>query len=536
MKMLFALNGWRLQQQQWTTIGRQLCRQLRRQRHNRQLMIAGGDSGHHYSRKQQLRPQSTCISSPTPPSPTNKPFIQCKPSAAAILPKRLNIKNALITEPSGDQLVAISGWIRFVRKQRPVFIHINDGSDRRNLQVVISGKDVIKNLTIKDLHHGCCVRCVGHLMPSPGPKQPTELLCQSLEIVGACDPLEYPFVDKGLTHDTTAAYCRQYPHLRQRLSIYQSLARIRSEAQNAVHMYCKQNDFIQTTAPLITSNDCEGGGHVFSIKSPYCNQDNQYYFDRQTYLTVSSQLHLEAMARSLSRVYTISQCFRAERSLSRRHLAEFLMFEAEEAFVDTVDELMDRVETVCKFIAYYLSNQCTDDFNYLIKETNYEYFDNFLQKRYVRMTYNDAIDVLTKCPKYATTLKSGHNLSAEHERYLVDYSGNVPVFVTHFPANVKPFYMKQSDGKALCFDLLSPISGEICGGSLREDDYKVLDNRLIDLNLKDNFDWYLDLRRFGNTITGGFGIGFDRLIQTLTGIQNIRDVTTFPRYWHNCQL
>ncbi|CAG2165629.1 unnamed protein product [Oppiella nova] len=389
---------------------------------------------------------------------------------------KMNVKNALRCQPS-DQLIAISGWVKSSRKQKPIFLHINDGSVHKHIQVVIN-EDVVHTLA-KELHNGCCVRCVGRLVKSPGPKQPVELLCQSIDIMGSCDPNAYPFVDKSLDYKTQ--YFRQFPHLRQRQPLFQSLARLRSEAMNAIHMYGRQHDFTNVTTPLLTSNDCEGGGHVFTVKSPFCTEDN-LYFNRQTYLSVSSQLHLEAMARSLSRVYTLSQCFRAEQSLSRRHLAEFLMYESEEA-----------------------------------------------------MTYNEAIETLRKTTKYED-LKSGQNLNAEQERLLVECMDNIPVFVTHFPANVFIQYILLTNRPALCFDLLAPISGEICGGSVREDSLTELENRINDLKMSDSLDWYLDLRRFGNTITGGYGIGFDRLMQTMTGIPNIRDVSTFPRFLHNCLL
>ncbi|CAG2100088.1 unnamed protein product [Medioppia subpectinata] len=451
-----------------------------------------------------------------------------------------------IVETSGHQNTTThpSGWVKSSRKQKPVFLHVNDGSIHKHIQVVID-EDVVQT-SVKELYNGCCVRCVGRLVSSPGPKQPVELLCESIDIMGSCDPNTYPIVDKS--KDYKLSYFRPYLHLRQRQPMFQSLARIKSETMNAIHMYGKHNDFTNVTTPLLTSNDCEGGGHVFNVRvmigsllgdemgsqSPFCGEDN-LYFDRPTYLSVSSQLHLEAMARSLSRVYTLSQCFRAEQSLSRRHLSEFLMFESEEAFVESVDEVMDRVETICKFIAYYISNNCREDLKLIHKETNYKYFDKIANKRYVRMTYNEAIQELRKTKKYAD-LKSGQNLNAEQERLLVDSMDNCPVFVTHFPANVRPFYMKQSNGEALCFDLLAPISGEICGGSVREDSLTELERRINELNLSESLDWYLDLRRFGNTITGGYGIGFDRLIQTMTGIPNIRDVTAFPRYLHSCLL
>ncbi|KPM06172.1 asparagine-tRNA ligase, mitochondrial-like protein [Sarcoptes scabiei] len=316
------------------------------------------------------------------------------------------------------------------------------------------------------------------------------------------------------------------PHLRPRLRYFQSILRIRNELNKAIRDYMESNDFFEVQVPCITTNDCEGGGECFTL-SPmnWQNDGNKFYFGRPVFLTSSGQLHLEALAR-------------AEKTMSQKHLSEFQMLEVEESFIFDLDTLLDRVEDLIKHLIRWLESKCDEDLAYLLATNAFEtQFDALKRCHFIRISYEEARNILAE--NFPQIKTNNLNLNAQMERFLLKYFQNKFIFITKFPFELKPFYMKRScDANTMdCFDLLAPISGEICGGSLREHILENLEDNLYTKNMStDQLQWYLDLRRFGSGASGGFGLGFDRLIQTICGVRNIKDVATFPRWPYHCHL
>uniref|UniRef100_A0A3B5A469 Asparaginyl-tRNA synthetase 2, mitochondrial n=1 Tax=Stegastes partitus TaxID=144197 RepID=A0A3B5A469_9TELE len=397
----------------------------------------------------------------------------------------------------------VSGWVRSVRPQKAnLFLHVNDGSSLQPLQVVASSFFPPSELRL--LTFGSAVEVTGILKKSPHKKQSVELEADQILVVGECDPVDFPFKIKerhGLE------YIRQYPHLRCRTNAFSSLLRIRSEATTAIHSYFKENDFVQIHTPIITSNDCEGAGELFQVEpsGPEIVED-EYFFSVPTFLTVSGQLHLEVISGAFSRVYTFGPTFRAENSQSRRHLAEFYMVEAEISFTQSIEDLTKVMEDMFKSATEHVLAHCVEDVDLFHKHVT---------------------------PGH----RWGCDLKTEHEKYLVKHCGNIPVFVTDYPYDLKPFYARDNqdhpERTAAAVDLLVPGVGELCGGSLREERLDLLRARA---GLEDTYSWYLDLRRFGSVPHGGFGLGFERYLQCILGVDNIKDVIPFPRFSHSCLL
>uniref|UniRef100_A0A3B4FPQ1 Asparaginyl-tRNA synthetase 2, mitochondrial n=1 Tax=Pundamilia nyererei TaxID=303518 RepID=A0A3B4FPQ1_9CICH len=397
-----------------------------------------------------------------------------------------------------NQSYALWGWVRSVRAQKAnVFLHVNDGSSLQSLQVVASSE-----LSDPLLTFGSAVEVTGILKKSPHQKQPVELDAKQINVVGECNPVDFPFKIKerhGLE------YIRQFPHLRCRTNAFSSLLRIRSEATAAIHSYFKDNGFVEINTPIITSNDCEGAGELFQvevIKAPY----GENFFSVPAYLTVSGQLHLEVVSGAFSKVYTFGPTFRAENSQSRRHLAEFYMVEAEISFTQSLEDLTKVMEDMFRFATEHVLAHCVEDVDLFHKHVT---------------------------PGH----RWGCDLKTEHEKYLVKHCGNIPVFVTDYPYDLKPFYARDNqdhpERTAAAVDLLVPGVGELCGGSLREERLNLLSARA---GLEDVYSWYLDLRRFGSVPHGGFGLGFERYLQCILGVDNIKDVVPFPRFSHSCLL
>ena len=421
----------------------------------------------------------------------------------------------------------------------------------------------------RKLTNGSSLSATGRLLQSTGHQQPVELLIETIEVLGQCNPKTYEI--GHLSKDFSLDYLRERIHMRPRVRYFQAVLRLRSELQNAVQIYMKQSEFTNVTTPMVTANDCEGGGECFTLspagesKAEERGPTEKHYFGRPTYLTVSGQLHLEALACSMSRVYTLSPVFRAEKSMSPKHLSEFLMLEVEEAFTFSLGALLSRVEAMCKFLAFYLERHCAEDLQYLRAENGeYGFGQAISSGTYARVTYDEAVEVLQWMEPFKEAFQNADepvNLNAQMERALVELVGNRPLFVTHYPSKMKPFYMKTEGDKvsgksgndltvirtfflhkALCFDLLMPICGEVAGGSLREDSLEKLEANIDEKMAhqseatKESLNWYLDLRRFGGVPLGGFGLGFDRFLQTLTGVANIKDVVPFPRWPHHCYL
>uniref|UniRef100_A0A668TLW3 Aminoacyl-transfer RNA synthetases class-II family profile domain-containing protein n=1 Tax=Oreochromis aureus TaxID=47969 RepID=A0A668TLW3_OREAU len=419
-------------------------------------------------------------------------------------PTKLRVSQALSGAELGSN-IKVQGWVRSVRAQKAnVFLHVNDGSSLQSLQVIASSE-----LNDPLLTFGSAVEVTGILKKSPHQKQPVELDAKQINVVGECNPVDFPFKIKerhGLE------YIRQFPHLRCRTNAFSSLLRIRSEATAAIHSYFKDNGFVEINTPIITSNDCEGAGELFQVEpSGPDHADGENFFSVPAYLTVSGQLHLEVVSGAFSKAYTFGPTFRAENSQSRRHLAEFYMVEAEISFTQSLEDLT--------------------------KDT----VDAMLKNSFPVITYREAIDILRRSSeRFAFPTDWGCDLKTEHEKYLVKHCGNIPVFVTDYPYDLKPFYARDNqdhpERTAAAVDLLVPGVGELCGGSLREERLNLLSARLEEAGLEDVYSWYLDLRRFGSVPHGGFGLGFERYLQCILGVDNIKDVIPFPRFSHSCLL
>ncbi|KAM9359771.1 asparaginyl-tRNA synthetase [Symphorus nematophorus] len=452
-------------------------------------------------------------------------------------PTKLRVSEAVSgAEPGAN--IKVQGWVRSVRPQKTnLFLHVNDGSSLQSLQVVASSE-----LNNPLLTFGSAVEVTGTLKKSPHQKQPVELEADQIHVVGECNPVEFPFKIKerhGLE------YIRQFPHLRCRTNAFSSLLRIRSEATTAIHSYFKENGFVQIHTPIITANDCEGAGELFQIEpSSLGNEEDENFFSVPTFLTVSGQLHLEVMSGAFSRVYTFGPTFRAENSQSRRHLAEFYMVEAEVSFTQSLEDLTKVMEDMFRSATEHVLAHCAEDVDLFHKHVTPGHrasVDSMLKKRFPVITYSEAIDILNhSSQKFAFPTHWGCDLQTEHEKYLVKHCGNIPVFVTDYPYDLKPFYardnMDHPEHTAAAVDLLVPGVGELCGGSLREERLDLLRARLEEVGLEDTYSWYLDLRRFGSVPHGGFGLGFERYLQCILGVDNIKDVIPFPRFSHSCLL
>lgn len=395
------------------------------------------------------------------------------------------------------------------------------------------------------IQNGASLECIGRLLKSLGHQQLLDFLCDQFTVIGECptDDYQIAHLKTGMEFDLL----REQIHLRPRVRYFQSILRIRNELSRAIHKFMADNQFIEVQVPLITANDCEGGGECFTLKPanwPITNPE-KLYFDRPTYLTVSGQLHLEAMASSLSRVYCLSSVFRAEKSMSPKHLSEFLMLELEQAFLFDLKTLMSIVEKLFRYLLVEIEKNCPKDLELLLeKNQHHKYYDKLKSCKFLQISYGEACQMLSsKYPKF--NADSIMNFNAEMERSLLEICDHQPIFVTNFPMEIKPFYMKTTDDgqMAECFDLLTPICGEVCGGSLRENRHDRLYEQIklknvIKNNANNNhqLEWYLDLRRFGSVPTGGFGFGFDRFLQTVCGVANIKDVVPFPRWPYHCRL
>ncbi|XP_019742894.1 asparaginyl-tRNA synthetase isoform X2 [Hippocampus comes] len=447
-------------------------------------------------------------------------------------PRKLRVAE-LLSGTGLEANVQVQGWVRSVRSQKAnLFVDVNDGSCLQSLQIVASPE-----LNDPLLTFGSAVEVRGILKKSLHPKQAVELEAEHIHVVGECNPLDFPFKIK---ERHTLEYIRQFPHLRGRTNAFGSLLRIRGEATWAVHSYFKENGFAHIHTPIITSNDCEGAGELFQIE----NSQDENFFSVPAYLTVSGQLHLEVMTGSFSRVYTFGPTFRAENSQSRRHLAEFYMVEAEVAFTRSIEDLTEVMEDMFKRTTEHVLDRCARDvdlFHTHVTPGHRDAVEAMLKEKFHVLTYSEAINILQQSTQtFAFPTNWGCDLKTEHEKYLVKHCGTRPVFVTDYPYRLKPFYTRDNrdypQHTAAAVDLLVPGVGELCGGSLREERLDLLRARLEEVGLEDTYSWYLDLRRFGSVPHGGFGMGFERYLQCILGVDNIKDVIPFPRFSHSCLL
>ncbi|XP_078323918.1 asparaginyl-tRNA synthetase-like isoform X1 [Crassostrea virginica] len=433
----------------------------------------------------------------------------------------------------------LKGWVRHIRKQKHIaFIHLNDGSQKPAPQIVAPTE-----LCSNEVTEGSCISVFGRFQESIGKEQDIEFLAEEIKVHGACDVKKFPFQPRKIhSHE----HIRQFLHLRSKTALISAVMRIRNNVSMAVHKFFQDNGYICIQTPILSSNDCEGAGQLFNVKVLEKTDDDkvseQDFFQKPVYLTVSGQLHLEAVASGISKVYTFSPAFRAERSSTSHHLAEFYMIEAELAFAEHLEDIMQVMEGLIKSITVDALETSAEDIQFVHKRNSVtpdlsKAIEDIVKKEFIRMSYEDALEVLNK-NSASTTLKWGDDLQKAHEKSLVKYCGNAPVFVTDYPKELKPFYARQnSDQRTVAgLDLLMPRVGELCGGTLREERYDLLYQKLQSKDLLNSLSWYLDLRQFGSSPHGGFGMGFDRYLQFLLGMPNIKDVTAFPRWTHHCPL
>ncbi|MCG6137125.1 MAG: asparagine--tRNA ligase [Nostoc sp. LLA-1] len=441
-----------------------------------------------------------------------------------------------------DESLVIQGWVRTKRELKGfAFIEVNDGSSLANLQVVINQDLPDYEVTIKKLNTGAAVEVHGVLVASQGKGQRVELTAQTLKVYGEADPETYPLQKKRHSFE----FLRTIGHLRSRTNSFGAVFRVRNACSAAIHQFFQERGFLWVHTPVITANDCEGAGELFSVTSldlkniPRTDSQaidyTQDFFAKPTYLTVSGQLEAEVMAMAFSNVYTFGPTFRAENSNTSRHLAEFWMVEPEIAFCD-LDGNMDLAEAFLKHVFQYVLEKCPEDmefFNQRIDNNVLATADNIINNQFERLTYTEAVKLLEKADvKFEYPISWGLDLQSEHERYLAEQLFKKPVIVTDYPAQIKAFYMRLSDDEKTvrAMDILAPKIGEIIGGSQREERLEVLERRILAQGMQpEDLWWYLDLRRYGTVPHAGFGLGFERLVQFMTGMGNIRDVIPFPR-------
>ena len=451
--------------------------------------------------------------------------------------KKIDIKNIYQDESFIEKDVTVCGWIRTIRQSKNMsFVELNDGTTLKNLQLVVDNTKLnIDNLTL-----GSAIMCKGTVVKSLNENQKIEVNAQEIQLLGGC-PEDYPIQKKKQNME----YLREIPHLRVRTNTFNAVFRVRNVLAKAVHDYLQSNNFTYVHTPIITGSDCEGAGEIFRVttldidkvsKAPYnANIDDEDFFGKKVGLTVSGQLEAEAMACALGKVYTFGPTFRAENSNTKRHAAEFWQIEPEVAFAD-LDDIIEIETNLIKYVLNEVLTKCPDEIEFFNK-----FYDNNLKERlknvvesdFGRITYTEAVKILEECgQKFEYPVFWGCDLKSEHERYLTEVVFKKPLFVTDYPKELKSFYMKANpDGKTVAStDLLVPGIGELLGSSQREDNFELLEKRIDELHMtKEDYLWYLDLRKYGSVPHSGFGIGFERLVMYATGIDNIRDSIPFPR-------
>ena len=440
--------------------------------------------------------------------------------------------------------VVLEGWVRNNRNQSNFgFIDFNDGTYFQNLQLVydkeLSNFDMISKIRV-----GSAIRVNGTIIKSEGSGQSHEMKVKNIEILGDC-PEDYPIQPKRHTRE----FLRELAYLRPRTNLFNAVFRVRSVAAHAIHEYFQSNNYVYFHSPIITGADCEGSGQMFKVTTLDMNnlplgEDKKVdfkkdLFGKQTYITGSGQLHGETFALAYKKIYTFVPTMRTENSNTKTHANEFWMIEPEIAFCD-MNGIMDIEEEMLKFIIKYVMERCPleiDFFDKFVEKGLKDKLNKVLNSKFVRITHHDAITLLKEAKvDFEFKPEYGEDIAKEHEKYITEHF-NGPVFITDWPKDIKAFYMKLNDDNetVAAVDLEVPGSGELIGGSQREDDYDKLINRMKEMNIPlENLDWYTNLRRFGGCYHAGFGLGFERLIMYLTGIENIRDVIPYPRTPNNC--
>ncbi len=477
--------------------------------------------------------------------------------------KRLKVKEVLTIGEIGSEIF-VKGWVRTKRGSKNVsFIALNDGSTIHSLQIVADAARFDEKL-MREINTGASLAVKGILAESGGAGQKTELVAEKIELLGKADPEKFPIQSKKHTLE----FLRENAHLRFRTNTFGAVFRIRHAMAYAIHKYFNDKGFYYLHTPIITSSDAEGAGQMFrvttldAVKPPLTDSGaidfSKDFFGKHTNLTVSGQLEGELGALALGEIYTFGPTFRAENSNTTRHLAEFWMIEPEMAFYD-LDDTMDLAEEFLKYLIQYAIDNCSDDLSFLAQRLKdeekgkpqdqrsmdlVEKLHFVLKNPFVRITYTEAVDILKnsnayKKKRFQFPVDWGVDLQSEHERYLVEKHFKSPVILTDYPSEIKAFYMKQNeDGKTVrAMDVLFPLIGEIIGGSQREEILEKLEERMKAMNIPvDEMWWYLDTRKFGSVIHSGFGLGFERFMQFITGMGNIRDVIAFPRTPKNAEF
>ena len=443
-----------------------------------------------------------------------------------------------------DKEIKISGWIKNHRKQAHFgFIDLSDGTYFKSLQVVYDDK--LKNLDeITKLKLGSAITVKGKLIKSPKEGQAFELIMNSFVLEGDCEE-DYPLQAKGRP---TREFLREIAYLRPRTNLYNVVFRVRSIAAYAIHKYFQDRNYVYFHAPIITSSDCEGAGEMFEVTTLDLNkiaekQNVDYtkdFFGKRASLTVSGQLEAETFAMAYKKIYTFGPTFRAENSNTKTHASEFWMIEPEVAFCDLEGD-MDIMEDMLKYIVKYVLDACPNEMEFLDKYVEkglIEKLTKLVNSTFTRIDHKDVIKILKEANvKWEFTPEYNEDIAKEHEKYITEYFGG-PVFIKNWPKDIKAFYMKQNeDGKTVAaVDLEVPGAGELMGGSQREENYDKLAKRMEELNMqKEGMEWYMNLRKFGGCVHSGFGMGFERLLIYLTGVENIRDVIPYPRTPGNCE-
>ena len=445
------------------------------------------------------------------------------------------------TDEFADKKITISGWIRNIRVSKSFgFIEVNDGSFFKTLQIVIEDEKLDNFKELSKLNVGAAITARGILVPTPEAKQPFELKADSVTVEGASRP-EYPLQKKRHSFE----YLRTIAHLRPRTNTFSAVFRIRSMIAYAIHSFFQERGFVYIHTPIITASDCEGAGEMFKVttmdldnvpKNEDGNTDySKDFFGKPTNLTVSGQLNVETFCMAFRNVYTFGPTFRAENSNTTRHAAEFWMIEPEIAFADLNDD-MELAEAMLKYIINYCLENAPEEmafFNQFVDKGLLERLNNVVSNEFARVTYTEAVEMLKEHnDKFEYPVEWGSDLQTEHERYLTEEVFKRPVFVTDYPKEIKAFYMKLNDDNktVAAMDLLVPGVGEIIGGSQREENYDTLVRKMHECGLnEEDYGFYLDLRKYGTNKHAGFGLGFERAVMYITGMQNIRDVLPFPR-------
>jgi len=457
---------------------------------------------------------------------------------------RFTVRDVLAGRAPKDASVTVKGWVRTRRDSKAgiSFVHLSDGSSFHPVQVVAPNTLANYSQEILKLTAGCAVAATGTIVPSPAKGQPFEMQAAAIKVLGwVDDPDTYPIQPKPHSLE----FLREVAHLRPRTNVIAAATRVRHTVAQAIHRFFHERDFFWVNTPIITAADAEGAGELFRVstldlanlpRTPAGKPDfAQDFFGRETFLTVSGQLNVEAYCLALSRVYTFGPTFRAENSNTSRHLAEFWMVEPEIAFADLADNA-DLAEALLKFILETLLRERQEDlafFDERIEKGLVAKLQGIVASQFVRMDYGEAIAILGRAgEKFEFPVSWGIDLQSEHERYLTERHAKRPVIVMNYPKGIKAFYMRvNDDGRTVAaMDVLAPGIGEIIGGSQREERLAVLDSRMEELNVrKESYDWYRDLRRYGTVPHAGFGLGLERTIAYVTGLANVRDAIPFPR-------